>query len=193
MNFSSETILGLKRLCNPSLVNDQHFNELVDSCIRAVQTDELANKNKSTEGKLDVIKVAYASLTVLLTEAARHGVDSDILKDILEGYNLNQDRISSIVETYGKNKLQVERKLMRIGTSLPHIVEIHWRMDYTIKSNCNKQYIQPFFHIQLVTITSNNNKKVIRFVCSVQNLEELVFQLKTATRHMNKLVTGALK
>ena len=62
-------------------------------------------------------------------------MDSDILKDILEGYSLNHDRISFIVETYGQHKLQVQRKLMRIGTSLPHIVEIQWRMDYTIKVN----------------------------------------------------------
>lgn len=176
MNFSSETILGLKRLCNTSLVNDQHFHELVDSCIRAVQTDELINKSeylyiirifpviheiyclgKSIDGKLDVIKVAYASLTVLYTEAARHSMDSDILKDILEGYNLNHDRISFIVETYDKNKPQIQHKLMRIGTSYPHIVEIHWRMDYTIKVN---------FIFTFRIITSAYYSSIFLFVCS---------------------------
>lgn len=83
--------------------------------------------------KLDVMKSSYSSLTVLLTEAVRHGLDGSMLKSILEGYNLNGQRVLFIVEEYSKHRPNIRLKLQNIGTSLPHITDIHWRLDYCLK------------------------------------------------------------
>lgn len=85
------------------------------------------------DSKLEVVKTAYASLAVLLTEAARNDVDSFMLKTFLEGYDLNKERINSILGVYEQRKYDVQKELSIVGTNLPHIIDIHWRLDYIIK------------------------------------------------------------
>lgn len=79
------------------------------------------------------MKAAHASLTVLFTEGARHDLDSFMIKTVLDGYNLASDRVSLIVETYTKYRTFARQRLKLIGTNLPHIVNVHWKMDYTVR------------------------------------------------------------
>ncbi|XKL66773.1 hypothetical protein PGB90_010193 [Kerria lacca] len=188
MKLSQETVVGLKRLCNVSLINNDIFNKLLADCSKSIINRKSVEKKGTFDSKLEVVKTAYASLAVLLTEAARNDVDSFMLKTFLEGYDLNKERINSILGVYEQRKYDVQKELSIVGTNLPHIIDIHWRLDYIIKTDNNSQLLQPYFHIELITLTSLNTKKTIRFMCSIQNLQELVFLLKSASRHMNKMV-----
>lgn len=87
------------------------------------------------EYKSDVLKTAYASLAILLTEAARHDLDTFKLKTVLEGYNLDISRISPIIEAYQSGKGDLQTRLSTIGTNLPHIVDVRWRLDLRIEVN----------------------------------------------------------
>lgn len=85
------------------------------------------------DAKLDAVKAAHAALLVLFTEGARHDVDGFMLKTILEEYNLPYERVVQISDKYVKYRSFARQRLHVIGTNLPHVVDIKWRMDYSIK------------------------------------------------------------
>ncbi|KAK7576337.1 hypothetical protein V9T40_012623 [Parthenolecanium corni] len=193
IRLSDETLTGLRRLCNRSLVNEDYFYRLLKEFLKTGQSSaEKPEKDKSEidEYKSDVLKTAYASLAVLLIEAARHDLDNFKLKTVLEGYNLDTSRISLIVDAYQSGKSNIQTSLSKIGTNLPHIIDVRWRMDLRIESDyLGERAFQPYFIIELVTVTSSNNKKIVKFSCTPEGLQELVCSLKAAARHVTKIIT----
>lgn len=55
------------------------------------------------------------------------------------------------------------------------------------QSSGSRNLLVPYFYVEFTTVTSFNTQKIVRFVCSIQNLEELLFLLKGAVRHVNKI------
>ena len=157
MKLSQETVVGLKRLCNKSLIPDNTFNDLLQNCAQLITQEIKLNESTLLEllchhsvscdvmkrgiilekvgcdAKMDAVKAAHASLLVLYAEGARHDVDSFMLKTILEEYNLSGERVVPISDTYAKYRSLARQRLQLIGTNLPHIVDVRWRMDYSIK------------------------------------------------------------
>lgn len=100
---------------------------------------------------MDAVKAAHASLVVLFTESARHDVDSFMLKCMLEDYKLAPERVNFIIETYIKCKVHTQQRLRLIGTHFPHIIDVHWKMDYTVRVNL---YLELIHNLFLKVITS---------------------------------------
>lgn len=187
MKLSQETIIGLKRLCSTNLISNDDFRSILTDCSQVISAGEAVKKHYIKNSKLDAVKAAHASLVVLFTESARHDVDSFMLKCMLEDYKLAPERVNFIIETYIKCKVHTQQRLRLIGTHFPHIIDVHWKMDYTVRSSGSRNLLVPYFYVEFTTVTSFNTQKIVRFVCSIQNLEELLFLLKGAVRHVNKI------
>lgn len=80
-------------------------------------------------------------MAILLTEAARHDLDNFKLKTVLEGYNFDLSRISLIVSAYQNGKSNLQTSLSKIGTNLPHVVDVRWRLDLQIEVNVRRNIL----------------------------------------------------
>lgn len=169
--------------------------------------------NTLTNSKIDVIKQVYAGLLYLCTEFTRQNQTKENVKQFLtETCNFNEARAEIFAEMYRKNKQGVEISLLNIGNHIQHVIDVKWKIDYIVKVNIKYQFFWtiimtnlliklqsnnidqfsgPLFRISIITESNNQVKKVneINFVCNRQELQDLVYKLKDASKHCNKLTT----
>ncbi|XP_011494572.1 PREDICTED: COMM domain-containing protein 3-like isoform X3 [Ceratosolen solmsi marchali] len=136
--------------------------------------------------KPDVIKTAYADVIKLLIEAARHDTSSEELSKLLRCTALTKAHIDKFCQFHANYKEQLQENLETIGNGLPHIIDVDWRIDYCIKSSINDSAGIPNYNISLSTMKHGNIQSV-QFMCTIQELQELVLKLKDAARHIEKL------
>ncbi|OXU28413.1 hypothetical protein TSAR_011333 [Trichomalopsis sarcophagae] len=175
---------------NLNKLNDETFNEILRLAASHVcgKTDTEA-LTKLYDSKPDIVKAAYADITKLLIETARHDTSSEELSSLLRCTTLSKTYIDRFCEFYCNHKDQLQESLESIGNSLPHIIDVDWRLDYCIKSSINSPAGVPIYNVSLSTIKHGNIENV-KFTCTVQQLQDLVYKLKDAARHTEKLTNS---
>ncbi|XP_016837723.1 COMM domain-containing protein 3 isoform X2 [Nasonia vitripennis] len=162
------------------LVNGQNLNKLDDETFNEI----LRLAESHVCGKTDT-----EDITKLLIETARHDTSSEELSSLLRCTTLSKTYIDRFCKFYGNHKEQLQESLESIGNSLPHIIDVDWRLDYCIKSSINSPAGVPIYNVSLSTIKHGNIENV-KFTCTVQQLQELVYKLKDAARHTEKLTNS---
>ncbi|NP_001155791.1 COMM domain-containing protein 3 isoform X1 [Acyrthosiphon pisum] len=199
MNISTEIELGLKRLCNPALINDKCFQTLLQKAEKILgtlldDTSEQTFDNDSTvciTSKQDIAKEAYASLITLFIIANRHCLDGKSLNQNLQTIVLaNTDRLSEIIKTYESVRPRLLEVSKITTTSLANVVDVECRLDYCVQSSVFDDVSEFLYKVRLKTI-DNGTIKFIDFVCNIQELQELVFKLKDAVRHLEKIASAS--
>lgn len=110
-----------------------------------------------------------------------------ICSSILEDCKFAPDRIDAFKTLYIENKPQLRANLGRVRSSLPHIVDVDWRLDYYIKSNQMERVDKPVYLIGLKTEKSDEvQTKEIQFACTQEQLQDLVSKLKDASKCLEK-------
>lgn len=79
------------------------------------------------------MKAAVASISCLFIEAARHDYDEESLKIFLRNEHINGQRIEKLCSTYMNNKQDIQTQLELTGGSVPHIVDVDWRLHHCVK------------------------------------------------------------
>lgn len=139
----------------------------------------------------------------------------DIEQFLLNYCGINSSRKQKYLEHYERNKNKIVFSLLNLGTYLPHLTDVRWKMDYIVKvwyhfSNGNKlnnlnikfiYFLQssmmedsegPIFRISLSAekFDDFNNKNTIKniiFSCTSQELQDLLYKFKDALRHCNTI------
>ncbi|XP_015597582.1 COMM domain-containing protein 3 [Cephus cinctus] len=187
MELSKRTIKGLSYLQNVNVISDETFGKLVEITISHVcEKPDAISVSQIYGSKPDIIKAVFADLTILLVEAGRHSYDKEKLSNYLQSVQISGPRIDKICESYSKYRTTIKRCLENIGTSLPHVVDVSWCLDYCIKSNTENSVGMPLYHIRLSTIKQSETI-FLKFTCTTQQLQELVYKLKDAVRHVEKI------
>lgn len=164
--------------------------------------------NSFNSRRLDVIKEVYGALLKISAEFARNDYSNEQISIFLTG--LIAPRVCLYQEYYVKNKMKLRIILGNIGTHLPHITDVKWKIDFVVKVcktlifflimvSC-KYFLQssnlnecdgPVFRITLLTDVSNelDGKKIeeVNFTCDSRELQDLVYKLKDAVRHCQKI------
>lgn len=84
--------------------------------------------------KPDLIKCVYATLLTITAEFGRHNFDKEGVKTFLiTKCNYNSNRANLYSDFYEKNKQELQVALGNIGTHLPNITDVKWKIDYIIK------------------------------------------------------------
>ncbi|XP_050537103.1 COMM domain-containing protein 3 [Daktulosphaira vitifoliae] len=196
MELSTELQLGLKRLCNPALVNNDCFlsllkkaevvlNSVLDSTSMKLVKDDL---DIIATSKQDIIKEAYASLVSMLIIAGQHNLDASSLNHYIEPLVLiDTSRTSNIVKTYEYIRPNLVKACVITNTSLISVVDIECQLEYCIQTSVFDDVSELLYRLKLKTI---NNGKInhVNFVCNLQQLQEFVNKLKDAVRHLEKIV-----
>lgn len=150
------------------------------------------------------------------SEFGRHDLTKEDVKTFLTNdCNVNSSRSTIYSEMYDKNKQPLQIILGNIGTHLPHLTEVQWKIDYIVKvienillnlfivsngylfqtSNLN-QSDGPLFRISLISekkVEDYSSAPVnrIEFSCTSQELQDLVYKLKDAVRHCQRITTDS--
>lgn len=85
--------------------------------------------------KSDLIKTAFANISCLFIEAARHDYDEESLKHFLHNEHINGQRIETLCSKYVNNKENIQIQLELTGNNLPHVVDVDWRLHHCVKVN----------------------------------------------------------
>lgn len=66
-------------------------------------------------------------------EFARQNYTEESTRQFLSDCNFNDSKCSIFAKLYNENKLKLQIHLGNIGTHLPHIVDVKWKVDYIVK------------------------------------------------------------
>ncbi|XP_050446116.1 COMM domain-containing protein 3-like isoform X2 [Cataglyphis hispanica] len=162
MELAKEVIDSLANIQNSNILSEETFLELLDVIISYIC------KNNS-DGK----------------KAARHDYDEESLKIFLHNEHINGPRIEKLCSTYVNNKQDIQTQLELTGDSISHIVDVDWRLHHCVKiSTCTTD--MPIYNIRVST-RKYNEIKYVTFTCTIQQLQDLVYKLKDAVRHIEKI------
>ena len=68
-------------------------------------------------------------------ECVRHGLNPQELQDALDDLKLDTQLKSVITEFYDEHKLVLSKKLVKIGTFLPQVVDARWKLECVTQVN----------------------------------------------------------
>lgn len=186
MELAKEIVDGLANIQNSNILPEEAFLQLLDIIMLYISKN---NNGKSIAtvhpSKSDLIKAAVVNVSCLFIEAARHDYDEESLKHFLHNEHINGHRIETLCSTYINNKQNIQTQLELTGNSLPHIVDIDWRLHHCVKISTRFTNV-PIYNIRISTKECNQVRHVI-FTCTIQQLQELVYKLKDAIRHIEKM------
>jgi len=109
-------------------------------------------------------------------------------RGVLGERSVPASRVEILTELYTQHKPALRSVLSYTGFNHPHIINVDWRMDYHIKSANLERIDQLVYHITLETEATNGIKKDITFSCSLEELQDLVYRLKDATRQYENIL-----
>lgn len=134
-----------------------------------------------------VLKHCHAAAATYILEAAKQSADKSTLSTYLEDCKFDRERIELFCTEYQNNKNSLEILLGSIGTSLPHITDVSWRLEYQIKTNQLQKMYRPAYSVTLnVENTDSQSHPEISFRCNMEQLQDLVGKLKDAAKSLER-------
>ncbi|KAL3271105.1 hypothetical protein HHI36_021601 [Cryptolaemus montrouzieri] len=194
MYLKETTKKSLQLANNLNVVNDTTYKNLLENCFSVlVGGDEIHADGTLLGSKPDLIKELYANLLISTAEFVRNALNKeDVLQYLTEECKINQKRAEIYSSAYSTNKQGVEISLLNIGNHPPHITDVSWKIDFVVKSNHLDHSGGPLFRIAFTTEKfdqENLCKKIqhVNFTCDSQEMQDLVYKLKDAVRHCERL------
>ncbi|CAI9716543.1 Hypothetical predicted protein [Octopus vulgaris] len=188
MEVSANLIQGLSAAGNTHAVPDDCFHPLVESACQGILTESHNIGGRLKKLDEDVCKEVYGCMSLLIAEATKTDADVNSLTSLLEECNFSKDRIKTFLEVFHENKPFLQALLANTTESLPHIVDVKWRLDYYIKSNQLERIHQPVYLLTLLSEVPGEKKlKELSFSCTVEQLQSLVNKLRDATRSLQRI------
>lgn len=195
MELSNEIRFGLKRLANTSIVIDEYFDKLLIEISQYLE-NPLSNQHTvgipNTTPRVDALKESYAALIVFFVESIRRNVNIESIKSVLLEHKINEKRIESILQLYIKHKVEVQAALQQFNSDPPNVLGVSWKLNYCVKSSFSDFEGKCLYFIELQVDKKNHNSamkdyEVIKFACTVQQLQSLVASLRAAVRQLESI------
>ncbi|XP_076325175.1 COMM domain-containing protein 3-like [Tachypleus tridentatus] len=195
MQVSKEVLEGISLLGDATVFQDDVFQQLIDLVFEEVSTSLACSKLLSVPVVSPIIlKKVHAAVVTFVYDAAKWNTNNSSITSILEDCKFDSDRISNFLSLYDKNKTKIQSHLSNVGSYRPHIVDVDWTEHYVIKSNNLERICLPSYIISLKTDSLNqdgsSNLDSTQFVCTLEQLQDLVGQLKDAVKSLERISQG---
>jgi hypothetical protein len=209
MKIGENLTKSLQLANNTTAVTDSVFKNLLENCF-AVLTGSpephskcplarnpldrlVSDVNTLYNSKPDLMKELYAALLSTSAEFVRTGQNGEQAAQFLSeqcGYSAAKTALYG--GHYERSRAEIEASLVNIGNYLPHVTDVTWKIDYIIKSSFSDSSGGPLFRIGLQTEkydSESDGKKIefVTFTCDSQELQDLVYKLKDAVRHCQRI------
>ncbi|XP_065883573.1 COMM domain-containing protein 3-like [Dysidea avara] len=182
MELSSSTVKGIEAASSSSL-SDESYAALVTAVYQCALglVDQFAVE--AIKGDHVILKESFAGLLSLLMEAAKCDSDLDGISGVLEDHKMSHDRVQVFTEAYKEHKVNLRANLGRVCSTLPHMVDVNWRLDYHIKNNHLERVNKPVY---LIDLKSAEDGGGAQFACTQEQLQDLVSKLRDATKNLER-------
>ena len=81
------------------------------------------------------VKASIASLSFIVTSAAKYGVPRAILMDELQQLGLPREHTIAISKAYAAKQGPLEEAMLHASLKGPHVDSLQWRLDYVIAAS----------------------------------------------------------
>lgn len=88
---------------------------------------------------------------------------------------------------YQKKVPMLRHILSATSFGFPHIVDADWRLDYYLKSDSISKVNQPQYYLKLKVKDENGAPRDVEFVCTIEQLQDIVNKLQDAAHSINRL------
>lgn len=122
--------------------------------------------------KGDVIKEFYASLLSVSAEFVRRSENTEEIEQLLKnGCRWPSSRVTLYLEYFEKNQRLIEYSLINIGSYLPHLVDVRWKIDYIVKVKLDHYKFNLRYHhsLKFNSCVSSDFKLIFRLVWGFDN------------------------
>ncbi|KAJ8981933.1 hypothetical protein NQ317_002104 [Molorchus minor] len=175
---------------NPIIITENTFKKLLENCFSILSgRDEIHSITALYNSKPDIVKEFYAALLSVSVEFARNNQSKEEISQFLtSGCKFSTQRADIYADQFEKNRQALEISLLNIGSHLPHVTDVKWKIDYIVKSSMVDESEGPLFRVSLIAEefdeqTQQKKLKNVNFSCTSQELQDLVYKLKDAVRH----------
>ncbi|CAG9772197.1 unnamed protein product [Ceutorhynchus assimilis] len=187
----------LKLLNKNEKFSDEILDKLLENCSKALSSHtEVYDISSLSQDDTTEIKQLYASLLYVFAQFVRNSQSSEEFSNfLLTECDIEKDRAQLLEKYYEESYNSIRMQLLNIGNYLPHITDVRWKIDYMVKSSTWDQSEGPIFRVSLKTEKFDSTLKgpkieFIEFSCTGQELQDLVYKLKDAVRHCQKLANN---
>lgn len=132
-------------------------------------------------------KQTIPAFLTLLIESAKTDTSPEQLGLILDDLEFTSHRKNIVVEVYTSGLQKIRARLAKIGTTLPHVIDVDWRLDYNLQNSQSNKVMELLYTVALKTDQSPSEKsKDIQFSCSREQLQDVVGKLKEAVKAVER-------
>uniref|UniRef100_G1RQT0 COMM domain-containing protein 3 n=1 Tax=Nomascus leucogenys TaxID=61853 RepID=G1RQT0_NOMLE len=187
MELSESVQKGFQMLADPGSFDSNAFTLLLRAAFQSLldaQADEAVLDHPDLK-HIDpvVLKHCHAAAATYILEAGKHRADKSTLSTYLEDCKFDRERIEVFCTEYQTMYIAS----FSIGRSLPHIMDVSWRLEYQIKTNQLHKMYRPAYLVTLsVQNTDSPSYPEISFSCSMEQLQDLVGKLKDASKSLER-------
>lgn len=137
------------------------------------------------------VKAMIAAIVFIMSNAAKHNVDWELLADELQQLGLPREHSRSISRSYRDRRELLREQFSQQILSLPRLESVNWRVDYILSSNSLEELNAPsvMLNINLLQDNDNEDTEKYAFEVSADKLRLLIHELKTAQNLLNNAVS----
>lgn len=147
------------------------------------------------EMNVDLIKKLYSGFVCLFVEAAKNDLSSKELCAFLRSEcGVAQDRGELLSHLFANKKEELRTRLSLTAnySHLPQLSGVDWRLEYRTSSSSDEggPVRELVYHLSLKTRERDDDGELrkLDFSCSVEQLQDLVSQLKDACKSVERAV-----
>ncbi|XP_051979191.1 COMM domain-containing protein 4-like [Xyrauchen texanus] len=163
----------------------QVIKYLLDEGIDYDKISKLTSDAKFESGD---VKASIAVLSFILSNAAKHDVDSESLSSELQQLGLPKEHTTGLCKSYEDKHNALQEKLRESSLRLGRLEAVNWRVDYTLSSSELKEVNEPTVQLRLQARNPETDSRETTVVSvTADKFRVLLTELKQAQVMMNAL------
>lgn len=172
-------------LSSLDLVTDQDLDVMIDFMAEMVLNIQAERFDQSRDPRWNE---SYDSLAYIFVEGTRQRVTVENLRLFLIDHGISDTKITIILNKFQIYEPQISKKLLNIGISFPTIVDLKWRLDYTLKSRKGGRMNAALYYLTVVVIEKGAEKN-IEMIATFEDVKHLLRKMKEALREVDRVIT----
>eukprot|EP01018_Ginkgo_biloba_P010234 Gb_41094 [translate_table: standard] len=174
--------------------NDDNLRALATAAISVIaehRTEESALSGAPFDAMdVDFIKRTYSALVCVYLEAAHKDLSTQQLLSYLRAdCGLSDSTSTMLCDLFVDSKQELRKVLSRTANHsyLRQVTGVDWKLDYCVSTSEDKDAKELLYFLGLKTLdTPTDSNGNIEFVCSVEQLQDLVVRLKDACKSVER-------
>mmetsp|Transcript_14526 Transcript_14526/g.21874 ORF Transcript_14526/g.21874 Transcript_14526/m.21874 type:complete len:186 (+) Transcript_14526:126-683(+) len=179
LSVSQKTLTEIQSL---QTLNTENFSNL---CKYFLQT---VIRGHSTIEIDESLEISLSGLSTLLLEAAKVRADPQQIKDLFVEHSLSSDIAGLVVDLYTQHGDSIISHLESTGISAPAIVDIDWRLDYSVRSKHGGRNNTPMYFVTL-KVKDRGLLRNVDMMASLEEMQDLLASVRDAVKEVDRIMS----